>query len=100
MTLPQADQHNPATSDSTTPKPRKGAPFGNQNAFRSGVTMLSCALSSRVKPRARRIALQATAEIIQDKGGDDNISSQQRFIAGIIGFQVARYDAGKRAYDS
>src|SRR5437867_2504356 len=87
------------TSEYTTPTRKKGGQLRNLNAFTNGTSMLTQAMRARAKPRRRRIAERATTELIEHLGGDEVVSSPQRFIAGITGAQLGRYDSGKRAYD-
>src|SRR5262249_48237318 len=80
-----------------------GAPAGNQNAFRSGVTLLERAARrppGRSTTRARRVAGRVTAALIESLGGESQISEQVRIIAGITACQVGRYDRATRAYEA
>src|ERR1043166_4898767 len=88
-----------STSEHTTKSRKKGAQSGNMNAFKNGTSMLTQAMSGKAKPRRRRITERTTTELIEHCGGDEVISTPKKFIAGIAGAQLGRYDSGKRAYN-
>src|SRR5262245_12495434 len=99
-------RHSNGTHDSAQVAPEKhgvGAPKGNQNAFRSGVTLLERATRrtpGRSTTRPRRVAGRVTSALIEGLGGEAQISEQVRVICGITGNQAGRYDRAIRAYEN
>jgi hypothetical protein len=71
-------------------KGRSGAPKGNVNGFKHGLSMIEDRRTQKRLPRGKdkRDRLALVAELIKDAGGEDRISAAQRVQAELIATDV------------